>query len=435
MTDQRRTAPHVRYSVRHMSNQGAEPRARRGLTDTTIASAKIKRHRYKIADREGLYVAVMPTGKKVFRYEYRFHGRRETLTFGTYAKVGGMTLAEAREEHAKARRMVEKGDSPAEAARRAAAAAAFKLGTHFKGVAEHWVAQFSTKRSPSWRRVMDRFLEKDIYPVIGGHALSEITEADVIAAAKRAQDRGSHYTAAWVRRTIAAVFNYAMSRGLTERNPARAARGAIEAPRPENKAALRPTEIRDVVLAIRKDGGRPGTRIALELLLHTFVRKSELTQASWGELDLDSAEWRIPAHRMKMREEHVVPLSRQSIALFREARRHSSGSGFVFPGLTTLTKPLSDTALNNALNRMGYNHISPHTFRRTASTMLNEKGWRPDVIERQLAHSERNRMRAAYNKATYLPERIKMMQDWSDHVTAIVSGSKVVTIGGGARSA
>ena len=400
------------------------------LTDTSIRKATAKASRYKLADREGLYLAVMPTGRKVFRYEYRFHRRRETLTIGTYSDTGaGMTLVDARLAHATARRMVEVGESPALAKQRQRATAAFKLGTHFEGVARQWVEQLTPHRSASWKTIVERLLTKDIYPVVGARALSEIEPNDVLAACKRAQDRGREYTADWIRRTIAAVFQYAASRGLTDRNPARAARGAITVPATANKPALKPAEIRDLVKAIRDGAGRPGTRIALELLLHTFVRKSELIQATWEEVDLDAAEWRIPAHRMKMREPHVVPLSRQAVELFRKAKAFASGSRFVFPSLSSLSKPLSDTALNNALRRLGYDHFSPHGFRRTASTMLNEKGWRPDIIERQLAHMERNRVRAAYNKATYLSERVKMMQEWSDHVTALVGGTNVVTIG------
>lgn len=189
-------------------------------------------------------------------------------------------------------------------------------------------------------------------------------------------------------------------------------------------------EIRDLVKLVRSSGGRAGTRIALELLLLTFVRKRELIQATWSEIDLESAaEWRIPAERMKTREPHIVPLSEQALDLFRQAKKVATGSKYVFPGLTSLAKPLSDTALNNALMRLGFGHFSPHGFRRTASTILNELGWRPDVIERQLAHQERNKIRAAYNKATYLEDRAKMMQAWADHVDAIVTSGKVVPIG------
>ncbi len=399
------------------------------LSDTAISRAKTRTRRYKLADRDGLYLAVLPTGKKVFRYEYRFHQKRETLTLGTYSSSGeGISLLEARAEHAKARRMLELGQSPASSRKKEREAAAFKLGTSFRGVAEQWMEEFTPHRSESWIRLAKRFLT-EAYKVLGDKPIADISQAHVLAACKKAQDRGSLYTANSIRRYIGAVFAYAASRELTDRNPAAAARGAIAVPKTRTMPALSAKEIRDLVKAVRDGGGRPGTRIALELLLLTFVRKRELIHATWGELDLDSAEWRIPAERMKAGELHIVPLSEQAVTLFKQARKLASGSRYVFPGLSSLAKPISDTALNNALNRLGYSHFSPHGFRRTASTILNELGWRPDVIERQLAHQERNKIRAAYNKATYLEDRAKMMQAWADHIDAIVAGAKVVPIG------
>jgi integrase len=371
----------------------------------------------------------MPTGKKVFRYEYRFHGKRETLTLGTYSQSGhGMSLVEARAEHAKARRTLEQGQSPAQARKKQDEVAAFKLGTSFRGVAEQWFAEFSPHRSASWARLARRFLG-EAYKVLGDKPIADISQEHVLAACKKAQDRGSLYTANAIRRYIASVFAYAASRGLTDRNPAFAARRAFAVPKSRAMPTLSTKEIRELMKLVRTTGGRAGTRIALELLLLTFVRKRELIQATWSEIDLDRAEWRIPAERMKAGEIHVVPLSDQAVKLFAQAKKVAGGSKFAFPGLSSLAKPLSDTVLNNALNRLGYTHFSPHGFRRTASTMLNELGWRPDVIERQLAHQERNKIRAAYNKATYLEDRARMMQAWADHVEAIVAGAKVVPIG------
>jgi integrase len=398
------------------------------LTDTAISRTKKAKRRYKLADRDGLYVAVLPTGKKVFRYEYRFHGSRQTLTIGTYSPTGeGFSLIEARAEHAKARRLVELGQNPAAERRKERQAAAFKMGTSFRGVAEKWIAEFTPHRSESWARLVKRFLT-EAFKTIGAKPIAEITQEEVLAACRAAQERGSLYTANAIRRHVGAVFDYAESHGLTDRNPARAAARAMAVPETANKPALSSKEIRTLVIAVRENGGRLGTRLALELLLLTFVRKRELIHATWSELDLDAAEWRIPAARMKMKELHIVPLSSQAIVLFRRAKALSGTSKYVFPGFS-LAKPLSDTALNNALVRLGFAHFSPHGFRRTASTILNELGWRPDVIERQLAHQQRNKIRAAYNKAAYLEDRTRMMQAWADHVDAIITGAKVVPIG------
>jgi integrase len=393
------------------------------LTDTAISRAKRRSRRYKLADHDGLYLAVLPTGKKVFHHE------RETLTLGSYSSTGhGMSLIDARAEHAKARRLLEQGNSPAQARRKENEVAAFKQGTSFRGVAEQWMEEFSPHRSASWSKLARRFLN-EAYKVLGDKPIADIAQGHVLAACKKAQERGSLYTANAIRRYIGAVFTYAASRGLTDRNPAVAARGALAVPQPRRMPVLSTKEIRDLVKLVRDSGGRAGTRAALELLLLTFVRKRELIQATWGEIDFDSEEWRIPAQRMKAREMHIVPLAHQALRLFRDAQKLASGSKYVFPSLVSLAKPLSDTALNNALTRLGYSHFSPHGFRRTASTILNELGWRPDIIERQLAHQERNKIRAAYNKASYLEERTKMMQAWADHVDVIVAGSKVVPIG------
>jgi integrase len=399
------------------------------LTDTAISRAKARADRYKLTDRDGLYLAVMPTGKKVFRYEYRFHGNRETLTIGTYSSTGhGVTLAAARAEHAKARRMLELGESPAQARHKERQAAAFKAGTSFRGVAAEWLKEFSPHRSQSWTRLATRFIA-EANQVIGEKPIAEITQEHVLAACKKAQDRGSLYTGNAIRRYIGSVFTYAASRGLTDRNPATAARAALAKPKTRSMPVLSAKEIRELVKLVRESGGRGGTRIALELLLLTFVRKRELIQASWSEIDFDSAEWRIPAERMKAGEVHIVPLSQQALELFQQAKKLAGRSKYVFPGLSSLAKPLSDSALNAVLVRLGFSQFSPHGFRRTASTMLNELGWHPDVIERQLAHQERNKVRAAYNKASYLADRARMMQAWADHVDGIVAGAKVVPIG------
>jgi integrase len=402
---------------------------RQMLTDTAIKKAKRKARRYKLTDREGLYLAVMPTGKKVFRYEYRFHGRRETLTLGTYSETGkGLSLIEARSAHASARKMLEAGQSPAIAKRKAVEKAAAKIANSFKAVAEAYIAEFSPSRSASWQAQADRWLKRGACSIIGDIPLAEMERADVLRACKPALDRGAPYSAERTRAYIADVFSFAESLGLVDRNPARAARGAISVPASPEKPAMSAKELRDIITAIRDRGGRASTRIAFETLAYTFTRKSELTRARWEEVDLDAAEWRIPAARMKMREAHVVPLSRQAVELFKRAKALASKSEFVFPSMKTLAKPLSDTALNNGLQRVGIDKFSPHSFRRTASTMLNEMGWRADVIEKQLAHTERNKIRSTYNKATYLQERRQMMQVWADHLDAVVSGARIVPI-------
>jgi integrase len=247
--------------------------------------------------------------------------------------------------------MLEQGNSPAQARRKEIEHAAFKQGTSFRGVAEQWMEEFSPHRSASWVTLATRFLN-EAYKVLGDKPIADIAQDHVLAACRKAQDRGSIYTANAIRRYIGAVFAYAASRGLTDRNPAIAARGALAVPKTRSLPVLSAKEIRDLIKVVRTSGGRAGTRIALELLLLTFVRKRELIQATWSEIDFEAAEWRIPAERMKAREAHIVPLSEQALRLFQEAKKLASGSKYVFPGLTSLAKPLSDTALNNALVRL-----------------------------------------------------------------------------------
>ena len=405
------------------------------LTDTAIRKAGKRRRRYKLSDQGGLYLAVLPTGKKVWRYEYRLHGRRETLTLGSYSDTGGgMSLAEARLRHAEARHLVEGQKSPAQIKRQERQAAAARVAGTFQSIAEKWLEEIKPNRSASWAAQTRRLLGREIYPVLGQLPIVQVDKTHVLAATRKAIGRGSNYTAERVRQLIALVFDYAILHSLDERNPARAARGAIVVPPTKQYSALTGKEIKRLLTAIRESGGRPGTRIALELLALTFVRKNELLHATWDEIDFDSAEWRIPGERMKMRDPHVVPLAAQAVKLFKRQKALASGSRFVFPSVSSLVRPLSDTALNNAIKRLGWDSFSPHGFRRTASTMLNERGWSPDVIERQLAHRERNRIRATYNKATYLPERKQMMQAWADHVDALMSGANVVNIGQRARA-
>jgi integrase len=399
------------------------------LTDTAIRKATKKSARYKLADHHGLYLAVMPSGKKVFRYEYRFHGRRESITFGTYSETGkGFSLTEARSAHAHARKMLELGESPAAVKRRADQRAATNIANSFSAVANAYIAELSPHRSKAWNAQVQRWLVRGSYPIIGDKPLSEIERADVFAACKPAIDRGAPYSAERTRAYISDVFSFAERRGLIDRNPARAMSGAIAVPPSPEKPAMTAKELRETIIAIRDRGGRESTRIAFEILAYTFVRKSELAFARWDEIDLDAAEWRIPAARMKMREAHVIPLSMQVVSLFRKAKAISGKSEFVFPNMRSPAKPLSDTALNNGLRRVGIHKFSPHSFRHTASTMLNEMNWRPDVIEKQLAHRERNKIRATYNKATYLLERKKMMQAWADHLDCVVSSAVVVPI-------
>lgn len=397
------------------------------LTDTAVKRAPAKAKRYKLPDRFGLYLAVMPTGKKVWRYEYRLHGRRETLTLGAYP---GVSLADARERHSAAQRQVGDGESPA-LEKRASHQAATTLKAHtFRALAEDWYATHSTKRSPIWRKQVRRWLDNRIYRELGDLPVVSIRKDDVLRVCESALEEGHTDTAHRCQQIMSQVFEHAAAKMNDPlANPARAVLKSL--PRIERRklTALTPKELPELMAQIENYGGRPSTRLAMRLLLLTFVRKAELTWATWEEFDLDGAEWRIPADRMKMREPHLVPLSRQAVVALRDLKPLAGSSKYVLPHISTLARPMSENTLNAALDSMGYaGKFSPHGFRRTASTLLNEQGFRPDVIERQLAHGERNKVRAAYNKATYLEERRRMMQAWANYLDGLAGGGKVIAI-------
>jgi integrase len=253
----------------------------------------------------------------------------------------------------------------------------------------------------------------------------------LLSTVRKIEHRGAHDLAHRVLQVASQIFRYGVATGRCERDPAPDLRGALTPHKKRNQAAITPDELPDLLRAI--DGYFPNlgdklTALALRLLAMTFVRTGELIGATWDEFDLDSATWIVPAERMKMRTQHVVPLSRQAVALLRELHRIGGGSRYVFPGRNP-DKSISNNTMLFALYRLGYKRrMTGHGFRAVASTLLNESGFRPDVIERQLAHCERNDVRGAYNRAEYLPERRKMMQHWSDTLDAMTQGAQVISL-------
>lgn len=399
------------------------------LTDTKVRQAKARLKPYKLADEGGLYLYVSPAGAKSWRYDYRLHAKRATVVLGRYPDVPLAGDDGARERHRAARKRVEKGESPARVKQIERRAAAEIAGDTVKALAESWYAQKADHRSASWRDNVRRWLDQDVYPAIGSWAITAVKPADVLDLAKRvAQERGAR-SAEYLRQTLTQVYEHAIRNLRATANPARDIRGAIERPEPQKRAPLTAKEIPAFLDAVDAYPGRLSTKLATKLLLLTFVRKSELLGATWREIDLERAAWRIPAERMKMRDPHIVPLSRQAVECFRELKALASGSDFVLPNLGSLKKSMGASSLNVAFDRMGYGErFTPHGVRATASTILNEQGFRPDVIERQLAHAERNRIRAAYNHAEYLEERRAMMQQWADFIDGLCAGADVTPI-------
>lgn len=396
------------------------------LTDTKARQAKAKAKPYKVSDRDGLYLYVSTTGAKSWRYDYRHSAKRYTLTHGQYPQLA---LAQARERHAAARSGLEQGKNPATLKQRGRQDAMAAAGDTFKTIAEVWFAGKSKVRSEAWAENARRWLDRDVYPYIGSRGIRDITPADVLAIMQRMAAAGSIKSAEYMRQTVSQVFDFAAANLKVDTNPARMVRGAIEMPAPMVRAPLSEKEIPVFLEAVDAYAGRLSTKLAVKLLLLTLTRKSELIEAKRDEINFDKAEWRIPAERMKMKDPHIVPLSTQALECFSDLFALDTGSDFVFPHLGRLDKPMGHSTLNKMFKEIGYGErFTPHGTRATASTILNEHGWRPDVIERQLAHTERNRVRAAYNKAEYLDERRDMLQQWANHIDALCSGANVTPI-------
>ena len=260
-------------------------------------------------------------------------------------------------------------------------------------------------------------LEQHILPKLGARPIAEITPPEVLAMLRVVEDKGALETAHRVMQMCGQIFMYAIATGRAERNPVPDLRGALKTPVVKHHSFLKASELPEYLKKLEAYDGSVQTKLALRLLLLTFVRTNELRGAQWAEIDWDKAEWRIPAERMKMKELHIVPLSRQAIAMLRELQKHSGNRQYVFPNQHNPATFMSENTMLYALYRMGYHsRATGHGFRSTASTILNEHGFRADVIERQLAHSERDTVRAAYNHAQYLPERRNMMQWWADYL-------------------
>lgn len=387
------------------------------LSDTAVRNAKPKSKPYKMADGEGLFLLVLPSGAKYWRLKYFFGGKEKLLALGVYPEI---TLAEARERRSQARKSLAHGNDPGEAKKEAKRQATLKAANSFEAVALEWLEKRNHHLSESTRDVKKRRLEAYVLPKIGARAIGDITAADVLAMVRTVESRGKLELARRVMQITGQVFMYAIATGRAERNPVPDLRGAIQTPNVGHHAYLKESELPDFLGKLEDYDGHPQTKLALRLLMLTFVRTTELRAAEWGEISWDKAEWRIPATRMKMKQTHIVPLSHQAIATLRALQKLSGSRQYVFPNSHNPSAFMSENTMLYALYRMGYHsRTTGHGFRSTASTILNEHGFRADVIERQLAHTERNMVRAAYNHAQYLSERRQMMQWWADYLDGL----------------
>lgn len=398
------------------------------LTDTALKALKPGEKQYKRGDTQGLFILVMPNGSKLWRFRYRFGGRQNDLALGEYPDL---TLAKAREKRDDYRHVLAEGKDPGSVHRAEKQMRKHGGETSFEAIARAWFADQKAGWEQSHADVVMRRLEKDIFPAIGRRQIQEISSRELLSVLRRVAARGAEETARRNRQVCGQIFRYAVASGLAERDITADLAGSLPVAKKGRMAAITdPKEAGALLRAIEGYEGFTPTKCALRLAPLVFVRPGELRAAEWSEIDLDAAEWRIPAERMKMKETHVVPLSRQAIAILEDLKPLTGEGRYLFPSIRTGNRPMSNNTVNAALRRLGYttDQMTGHGFRTLASTLLNEQGWSPDAIERQLAHAPRNKVRAAYNRAELLGERRRMMQAWADYLDGLKAGANVVPI-------
>jgi len=371
---------------------------------------------------------VSPSGGKWWRLKYRFGGKEKRLSLGVFPDV---TLADARERRDEARKLLAEGVDPSAQRKADKREAAVREGGAFEAVAREWYGKQSRTWTPGHAADVLRRLEGNLFPDLGDRPIADIAAPELLAVVRKIEHRGAHDLAHRLLGVASQVSRYGVASGRCERDPAPDLRGALTPHKGRHQHAIKPDELPALLTAI--DGydriGDRQTALALRLLCLTFVRTSELIGAEWTEfrdLDGNAPTWEVPAERMKMKQAHIVPLSRQAVEILRELRAIGGDGRYVLPGRNP-DKPISNNTLLFALYRLGYKgKMTGHGFRAVASSALNEAGFRADVIERQLAHKEPNKVRGAYDRAEHLPERRKMMQQWADMVDSYATSGNVV---------
>ena len=395
------------------------------LTDTRIKTAKPQAKLYKLTDERGLHLSVYPNASKLWQMRYRTEGKERTASLGKYPEI---SLAEAREKRDQMRKLIAKGIDPVQSQKAAKEAKKLAQTNSFEAVARTWFEGWKDARSPRHAEYVIRRLEADVFPVIGSRPVSEIQAPELVKMMKAIQHRGALDIAKRCYQMTGQVFRYAIAHGIAERNPASDIKPSDILPSrfKTNYARVEAKELPALLRAIEAYQGTPVTRLAMKLMTLTFVRTSELIGARWAEFDLQAGQWRIPAERMKMRTEHIVPLSLQAIQILQILHGITGHSELLFPGERDHGKPMSNNTILKAIERMGYKgRMTGHGFSGLASTVLHEQGFDHAHIELQLAHQERNAVSAAYNHATYIKQRAKMMQWWASYLDQQLSGNVV----------
>jgi integrase len=399
------------------------------LTDTTCRTARPTEKPRKLADEKGLYLLVNQAGK-YWRMDYRHIGRRKTLALGVYPDI---SLAKARERRDEARRLLADGIDPGESKKARKQARYAAAANSFEAVSREWIAKQTPKWAPAQLKKVTGIFDNNLLPWLGNRPISELRPPELLATLRRMEDRGAHETARRALQYAGMVFRYAVATGRANRDIAADLKGALAPVITKHHATIIDTaKIGQLLRAIDGYSGTLVVKTALKLAPLVFVRPGELRKAEWTEIDLEAGLWSIPAGRMKMREPHVVPLSRQAVEVLRELQPLTGSGTYLFPGERSRERPMSENSVNAALRRMGYdtaNEITGHGFRAMARTILDETlSIRPDYIEHQLAHAVRDPNGRAYNRTAHLEGRTAMMQTWADYLDRLKQGAEVIQL-------
>ena len=393
------------------------------LTDAAIRHAKPREKPYKVADAKGLYLQVNPSGSKLWRVKYRINGVERKLALGSYPEI---SLAEAREARDAARKQIAHSIDPNFTKREARIEAAVRARNSFAHVADDLIQKKTREglAAPTLKKM--RWFVKLLGPEFGRRPIADITPHEILHELRKHERRGRLETANLLRSFVSRVFRYAVATARADRDPAHLLIGALTIPKVKHFPAItEPVAFGGLLRAIDDYQGDPAVMAALKLTPHLFQRPGEMRQMEWSEIDFDKAVWTIPEGKMKMRQPHAVPLSRQALAILADMRILSGSGQYVFPSVRTRSRPISDNTLNASLRRMGFpkDQMTAHGFRTSASSLLNESGyWNPDAIERALAHAVGGTIRRIYNQSAYWAERVEMAQWWSDYLDDLREG-------------
>lgn len=400
------------------------------LTDTAIRNAKPSAKPKKMFDERGLFLLVQPSGGKLWRLKYRYLGKEKKLSLGRYPDV---SLKVARERRDEARTLLANGADPNAVKTEIANEKKEAAANTFSSIAAEYVTKSEKEGRAAVTIKKTRWLLSLLETDLGARAIDDITPAELLTTLQKVESKGHLETARRMRSLSGRIFRYAVATSRGHSDPSALLRGALVAPKvTHHSAILEPKKVGGLMRAIEGFSGQPLTHLALKLTPHVFVRPGELRRADWSEFDLEKAIWTIPAEKMKIRDPHIVPLSKQSLALLDAAKAISAGQRYVFSSLYPGKRPMSGNTINAALRRLGYSgeEMTAHGFRAMASTLLNESGkWSVDAIERALAHKDSNAIRGTYHRGAHWAERVDMAQWWSDHLDVLRQGGDVVDIG------